>query len=319
MSADVLVDNTLLLKKRVISPRKRMEVMWGFIFVGPVILGILIFMAFPTLYGFYISTFKWVIIGRNPEFLGLGNYIRMFNDFDFLKAVKNTFVYVIGILLFSVPLSLLLANLFNRKMLFGELLKITYYLPVVTMMVGVSMVWRWVLSTEYGILNYFLGIFGMENIPWLNDPKWSMPALIIMSIWKGVGFNMVLFIAGLKNIPSMYYEAADIDGASPFKKFIRITLPLLSPTTLFISLTTMMNSFQIFAQAKILFAGGAEEVSGTGPDNAANTIVVYLYNNAFKWGNAGYAAAQAVFLFIILIIVTSIQMNLQKRWVHYDV
>ena len=319
MSGEVSAINTSLNRSWKASPRRRTEVMWGFIFVGPVILGILIFMGFPTLYGFFISTFKWSIIGRNPEFLGFGNYIRLIHDPDFLKAVKNTFVYVVGILLFSVPLSLLLASLFNRKMIFGELLKITYYLPVITMMVAVSMVWRWVLSTEYGILNYFLGFFGMENIPWLNDPKWAMPALIIMSIWKGVGFNMVLFIAGLKNIPSMYYEAADIDGAGPLRKFMKITLPLLSPTTLFILLTTMMNSFQIFAQAKILFSGATEESSGAGPDNAANTIVLYLYNNSFKWGSAGYAAAQGVFLFIILIIITSIQMNLQKRWVHYEV
>lgn len=301
------------------SPRRRTEMMWGYIFVGPVILGILIFMGFPTLYGFFISTFKWTFIGKNPDFIGLGNYVRLVNDPDFLQAVKNTFVYVVGILVFSIPLSLLLAIMFNRKMPFGEVLKIVYYLPVITMMVAVSMVWRWVLSTEYGILNYFLGFFGAENVPWLNDPKWAMPALIIMSVWKGVGFNMVLFIAGLKNISSMYYEAADIDGASPFRQFISITLPLLSPTTLFIALTTMMNSFQIFAQAKILFSGATEESSGAGPDNAANTIVLYLYNNAFKWGSAGYAAAQGVFLFIILIVITSIQMKLQKRWVHYDV
>jgi len=300
------------------SPRKRTEMIWGFIFVGPVIFGILIFMGFPTLYGFFISTFKWTIIGRNPQFIWFNNYLRLVYDPAFLKAVKNTFVYVSGILLFSVPLSLLLAILFNRKMPFGEVLKIIYYLPVITMMVAISMVWRWVLSTEYGILNYILGIFGVENIAWLNDPKWAMPALIIMSVWKGVGFNMVLFIAGLKNISPMYYEAADIDGAGPFRKFIKITLPLISPTTLFILLTTMMNSFQIFAQAKILFAGATSEAAGAGPDNAANTIVVYLYNNAFKWGHAGYAAAQGVFLFIILILITLVQMNLQERWVHYD-
>lgn len=319
MSTKILVQDSSQLRKMTISPRRRTEMLWGFIFVAPVVLGILIFMGFPTLYGFYISTFKWTIIGRNPQFLGVDNYIRMVNDPNFLKAVKNTVVYVIGILLFSVPLSLLLASMFNRKMPFGEFLKVTYYMPVITMMVAVSMVWRWVLSTEFGILNYFLGFAGIQNIPWLSDPKWSIPALIIMSIWKGVGFNMILFIAGLKNIPSVYYEAADIDGASSLRKFIRITFPLLSPTTLFILLTTMMNSFQVFAQAKILFSGAMSESTGAGPDNAANTIVLYLYNNAFKWGDAGYAAAQGVFLFVILLVITSMQMSLQKKWVHYEV
>ena len=311
------MNSTNVLKGQM-SPRRKLEIAWGFAFVGPVILGILVFMGFPTLYGFFISTFKWSIIGKNPEFIGLGNFLKLINDPQFLKALKNTTVYVVGILLFSVPLSLLLAALFNRKLPFGEILKITYYLPVITMMVAVSMVWRWVLSTEYGILNYFLGLVGIPNIAWLNDPKWAMPGIIIMSIWKGVGFNMVLFIAGLKNIPAMYYEAAEIDGASSLRQFLKITLPLLSPTTLFIFLTTMMNSFQIFEQAMILFSGATEESTGAGPDNAANTIVLYLYNNAFKWGSAGYAAAQAIVLFVILIVITSVQMKLQKRWVHYD-
>ncbi len=319
MSTETFVQSASLLPKGTISPRRKTEMMWGLIFVAPVVLGILIFMGFPTLYGFYISTFKWSIIGRNPQFIGAGNYTRMLTDPDFLKAVKNTVMYVVGILLFSVPLSLLLASMFNRKMPFGELLKVAYYMPVITMMVAVSMVWRWVLSTEYGILNYFLGFVGIQNIPWLNEAKWAMPALIIMSIWKGVGYNMVLFIAGLKNIPSVYYEAADIDGASSFRKFTGITLPLLSPTTLFILLTTMMNSFQVFAQAKILFSGAMSESTGAGPDNAANTIVLYMYNNAFKWGNAGYAASQGVFLFVILLVITSVQMKLQKKWVHYEV
>jgi len=253
MSTNEIAASKPFLTRSGISPRRKNEIMWGFIFVGPVVLGILIFMGFPTIYGFYISTFKWSIIGKNPQFLAFGNYLRLLQDPEFLKAFKNTVAYVTGIIVFCVPLSLLLATLFNRKMPFGEVLKIAYYLPVITMMVAVSMVWRWVLSTEYGILNFFIGIFGVGKIAWLNDPMWAMPGLIIMSIWKGVGFNMVLFIAGLKNIPTMYYEAADIDGASRAKQFFKITLPLLSPTTLFILLTTMMNSFQVFAQAQILF------------------------------------------------------------------
>ena len=305
--------------KTKMSLRRKSEIIWGFIFVGPVVLGILTFMAFPTFYGFYISMFKWSIIGKHPLFIGFGNYVKLINDPDFLKAFWNTTVYVAGIIFVCVPLSLLLAYLFNKKMPFGETLKVAYYLPVITMMVAVAMVWRWVLSTDYGILNYFLGFFGIKKIAWLSDPRWAMPGLIIMSIWKGVGFNMVLFIAGLKNIPEMYYEAADIDGASSSRKFFQITLPLLSPTTLFILLTTMMNSFQIFAQALILFSGASDNSTGAGPDNACNTIVLYLYNNAFKWSSAGYAASQAVILFVVLVILTVVQMKLQKRWVHYEV
>lgn len=193
-------------------------------------------------------------------------------------------------------------------------------MPVITMMVAISMVWRWVLSTEFGLLNYFLGFLGIPKISWLTNPKWAMSGLIIMSIWKGVGFNMVLFVAGLKNIPDMYYEAAEIDGAGNLEKFFKITLPLLSPTTFFVLLTTVIHSFQIFEQALMLFGGAGAEgaLSGAGPDNACNTVVLYLYNNAFKWQSAGYASAQAVILFIVLIIFTIIQMKLQKRWVHYE-
>ena len=305
---------------RGISRRRRMEITWGFIFVAPVVLGILTFMAFPMLYGIYISFFKWSIIGKNPSFILFGNYVRLFGDPLFLKALKNTVTYVAGVLAFSVTLSLLLAVLFNREMPFVETLKVAYYLPVVTMMVAIAMVWRWVLSTEYGLLNYFLSLIGLKKISWLTDPGWAMPGLIVMSVWKGVGFNMVLFLAGLKNIPMMYYEAADIDGAKAFRKFVRITLPLLSPTTFFVLLTTIIHSFQIFEQALILFSGpgsGAES-TGAGPDNACNTLVLYLYNNAFKWQEAGYGTAQAFFLFIILIVFTIIQMQLQKRWVHYE-
>ncbi len=320
MSSNATAQNMPLIGQRGMSRRRKTEIMWGLIFVGPVVLGILIFMAVPMLFGIFISFFKWSIIGKIPAFIAFNNYIKLFNDPYFLQAFRNTATYVCGIVIFCVPISLLLASLFNRKMPFVETLKIAYYLPVITMMVAVAMVWRWVLSTEYGLLNYFLGFFGIKKISWLTDPMWAMPGLIVMSIWKGVGFNMVLFIAGLKNIPTMYYLAADIDGATGLRKFFRITLPLLSPTTFFILLTTVIHSFQIFAQALILFRGpgGGGEETGAGPDNACNTLVLYLYNNAFRWQNAGYATAQAFLLFVILIIFTIIQMHLQKRWVHYE-
>ncbi|MBA7678121.1 Lactose transport system permease protein LacF [subsurface metagenome] len=162
---------------------------------------------------------------------------------------------------------------------------------------------------------------GIGNISWLTDPKWAMPGLIIMSIWKGVGFNMVLFLAGLKNISKIYYEAAEIDGASSFKQFISITIPLLSPTTFFVIITTFIHSFQIFEQAYIMFSttAGAEGATiGGGPNNACLTLVTYLYNNAFKWQNAGYASAQGIFLLAILLTFTFMQLKLQKKWVHYE-
>jgi len=213
-------------------------------------------------------------------------------------------------LLIGVPAALFLAILVNQKFLKGKkFFRMAYYLPVVTMMVAVSMLWKWLLSTNNGLVNYFLGFIGIPNINWLIDPKWAMPGLILMSIWKGTGFNMIIFLAGLQGIPKTYYEAADIDGASWWHKFKSITLPLLSPTTFFIALTTAIHSFQIFQQAYILTEGG--------PQEATTTVVYYVYNNSFQWFRMGYACAQSVVLLIILIVVTFIQTRLQKRWVFY--
>ncbi|RLD07384.1 MAG: sugar ABC transporter permease [Chloroflexi bacterium] len=283
--------------------------LWGYIFVLPVMLGFFIFMVYPMLHGVLLSLYRWNGLGPK-EWIGFGNYVRMFHDAHFLKAVWNTVYYTLGILLIGVPAALFLAILVNQKFLKGKkFFRMAYYLPVVTMMVAVSMLWKWLLSTNNGLVNYFLGFIGIPNINWLIDPKWAMPGLILMSIWKGTGFNMIIFLAGLQGIPKTYYEAADIDGASWWHKFKSITLPLLSPTTFFIALTTAIHSFQIFQQAYILTEGG--------PQEATTTVVYYVYNNSFQWFRMGYACAQSVALLIILIVATFIQMRLQKRWVFY--
>ena len=275
----------------------------------PVMLGFFIFMAYPMLHGVLLSLYRWNGLGPK-EWIGFGNYVRMFHDAHFLKAVWNTVYYTLGILLIGVPGALFLAILVNQKFLKGKkFFRMAYYLPVVTMMVAVSMLWKWLLSTNNGLVNYFLGFIGIPKINWLIDPKWAMLGLILMSIWKGTGYNMIIFLAGLQGIPKTYYEAADIDGASWWHKFKSITLPLLSPTTFFVALTTAIHSFQIFQQAYILTEGG--------PQEATTTVVYYVYNNSFQWFRMGYASAQSVVLAIILIVAAFIQMRLQKRWVFY--
>ena len=288
---------------------KHQQWLWGYIFVLPVMLGFFLFMAYPMLYGIFLSFYKWSGLGPK-EWIGFDNYLRMIRDTHFLKALWNTTYYTLGILLIGVPLALIWAIVLNQRFLKGRnFFRMIYYLPVVTMMVAVSMLWKWLLSTNHGLVNYLLGLVGLPRVNWLLDPHWAMPGLILMSIWKGTGFNMVIFLAGLQGIPRTYYEAADIDGANWWHKFRYITLPLLSPTTFFILITTAIHSFQIFQQAYIVTEGG--------PQEATTTVVYYIYKNSFEWFRMGYACAQSVLLLIILIVATFVQMRLQRRWVFY--
>lgn len=287
---------------------RRQQMLWGYFFVLPAMVGFFLFMAYPMIYGIVLGFFEWSGLGAK-EWVGIDNYIRMFQDRRFLQAVWNTAYYTMGILLIGVPLALILAMLLNQKLKGRNFYRLAYYLPVITMMIAVSVLWRWLLSTNHGLINYFLGFIGIPRINWLHDPRWAMPGLILMSIWKGTGFNMLIFLAGLQGIPKTYYEAADIDGARWWHKFRHITLPLLSPTTFFILITTMIHSFQIFQQAYMVTEGG--------PQGATTTVVYFVYKHAFEWFNMGYASAQAVFLFTILICATLVQMRLQRRWVFY--
>ena len=288
---------------------KHQQWVWGYIFVLPVMLGFFIFMVYPMLEGVSLSFVKWPGLGPQT-WVGFGNYLKMFHDAHFLKAIWNTTYYTLGILIFGVPLALFWAILLNQKFLKGRnFFRLVYFLPTVTMMAAVSMLWRWLLSPDYGLINSFLKMVGLPQPNWLLDPHWAMPGLVLMGIWKGTGFNMIIFLAGLQGIPKTFYEAAEIDGATGWHKFWRITLPLLSPTTFFVVITTMINSFQIFQQAYIITEGG--------PQESTTTIVYYIYNNAFKWFHMGYSCAQSVLLLVILLLATLFQWKLQKRWVHY--
>ena len=296
--------------KQISLSYKHQQWFWGYLFIFPAMLGFFLFMLYPMLSGVLISFTKWSGFGAQ-EWAGTANYIKMFNDKHFIKAVWNTIYYTLGILTIGVPLALILAMFLNQKFLKGRnFFRAIYYLPVISMMVAVSMLWKWLLSTNHGLVNYFIGLIGLPPVNWLLDPHWAMPGLILMSIWKGTGFNMVIFLAGLQGIPRVYYEVADIDGANWWHKFRHVTLPLLSPATFFIIITTMIHSFQIFQQAYIMTEGG--------PQESTTTIVYYVYKNAFEWFNMGYACAQAVLLLIILILATYLQKELQKKWVFYE-
>lgn len=242
---------------------------------------------------------------------GFDNFIYIFQDENFYKSLSNTFIFVIGVMPASIIISLVIAIFLNSKIKFGKLFRTIYFLPFVTSVVAVSIVWQWIYHSEYGILNYFLGWLGISTIEWLNDPKWSMPALIIMCIWKSLGYNIILFLAGLQNINPQYYLAAQIDGASKFKKFLHITVPLLSPTTFFVSIVVLINSFKVFDEVFALFNGRP------GPAYSAQTIVYYIFEKFYNEWEFGIASAAAFVLFIIIFIFTLIQLYVGKRKVNY--
>ncbi|MCK4260153.1 MAG: sugar ABC transporter permease [Halanaerobiales bacterium] len=298
--------NRLAMKRKL---NKIKKCFWGYFFIAPAMIGFFLFMAWPMLNGIIMS-FKKVGLRGTGEWIGLKNYMALVNDVHFIKAIINTGYYTVGIILIGVPLALLLAIILNQKLKGISFYRLVYYMPVITMMIAVSVVWKGLLSTNNGLINYIIGLAGISKIPWLTDPKWAMPALILMSIWKGTGFNMIVFLGALQNIPKTYYEASTIDGANAFQRFKNITLPLLSPAILFVVITTTIHSFQIFEQAYILTQGG--------PQEATTTIVYYIYQNTFEWFKPGYACAQATILFVMLLIITALQFWFQRKWVHYD-
>jgi multiple sugar transport system permease protein len=218
--------------------------------------------------------------------------------------------YVVGLVPLNIVLSVGLALWLNSKLRGLPFYRVGYFLPVVTVTVAVALIWKWMYAPGTGLINIALNGFGLPAPNWLGDPHWSMPGLIIMSVWKGFGYNMVVFLAGLQGIPVQLYEAATIDGANGWQRFWRITLPLLSPAIFFGVVMTVISSFQVFDQAYIMTAGG--------PANSTNTIVMYIYQNGFQFFKMGYASAIAWVLFAAIFVFTVLQMKLQSRWVNYD-
>ncbi len=281
----------------------------AYLFLAPAIVSIMIFFFIPVIAAAFISFTDFDIYSlgsySNVRFLWFRNYIELLNDPLFWTALKNTFYYVIVAGPLSVGVSLGAAILLNSKLIkFKSIFRLTYFIPVVTNLVAVAIVWRFIYHPRFGLLNYCLGFFGINPIDWLGDPNWAMPAIIIMSVWKNFGYNMIIFIAGLQNIPEYLYEAAMMEGANGWQQFKKITIPMLAPTTVFISIITMIGFFQLFAEPYIMTQGG--------PLNSTLSIVQYMYQEGFRWWNMGYSASIAFVLFFIIFIATLVQLKLQK-------
>ncbi|HXF62720.1 MAG TPA: sugar ABC transporter permease [Caldilineaceae bacterium] len=281
----------------------------GYLFVAPLILGLLVFTYGPVLAAFGLSFTKGDYIST-PRWIGLGNYQALLNDDLFWRSLRNTVYYVVGVVPAGLVLSLLLALAMNQKLRGIVFFRTIYFLPTITSSVAISLMWLWIYNPEFGVLNFLLRQIGIKGPAWLSTPEWAMPAVIIMAIWRGLGYNMLIFLAGLQGIPEVYYEAAEIDGAGPFAKFWYITVPLLSPTTFMLLILGLIGAFQVFEYTYVMTGGG--------PVYATLTIVLHIYNNAFRNFQMGYASALAYVLFFILLALTVIQFRLQHRWVHYE-
>lgn len=282
----------------------------AYLFLTPALLAIFIFFLIPVFAALLMSFTNFDIYSLGhisyARFVGLSNYIEIFKDPLFWQSLINTFYFVIAGGPLSIAVSLGAALLVSSKLVkFKGIFRLVYFMPVVTTLVAVSILWRFIYQPRFGILNYLIGFIGIHPIDWLGNPHWAMPAIILMAIWKNFGYNMIIFIAGLQNIPEDLYEAANIEGASEWNKFKNITLPMLAPTTLFVSIITIIGYFQLFAEPYVMTQGG--------PLNSTLSIVLYMYREGFRWWNMGYSAAIAFILFFIILVISLIQLKVQRE------
>ncbi|MDZ7300972.1 MAG: sugar ABC transporter permease [candidate division KSB1 bacterium] len=282
----------------------------AYFFLAPALIPIFVFFFVPAIAAFLLSFTDFDIYALSnfqyARFVGLRNYLQLLNDPLFWKAMANTFYYVLVGGPLAIAASLGTALLINSKFVrFKSFFRTVYFAPVVTTLVAVAVVWRFLYHPRFGLLNYALGLFGIDPIDWLGDPKWAMPAIILMSVWKSFGYNMIIFIAGLQNIPEQLYESARLDGANAWQQFKSITLPMLAPTTVFVSIIAMIGNFQLFTEPYVMTQGG--------PVNSTLSVVLLMYQQGFRWWNLGYSAAIAFVLFGVILLGSLIQSRLQKR------
>lgn len=280
-----------------------------FVFIGPMLLGLFVFRLGPIAVSFAASFSEWNIIGA-PRFVGVGNYRRLLRDEAFWEVMGNTLLFAAIYVPAVMAVGLGLALLVNQGLRGSIAFRGVFFLPYITSMVAVAIVWQWILSTRYGLLNWLLGTLGVASPPsWLGDPHWSLIALVIVSVWQAAGFQMLLFLAGLQNIDVSLQEAARIDGATERQVFWNVTLPLLSPVTFFVLIVSLIASSQTFEATYALTGGG--------PQRSSTTLAFFIYQNAFVFFRMGYASALAYVLLLLVGTVTLLNFTLRRRWVHY--
>lgn len=301
----------LPMKKRRKNAMQRSETIAGFLFVSPMLIGVSVLVLIPILITFMLSFADWnFILGlKGFQWTGLSNFANLMHDEVFKRSIVNNLIFLLVVPVY-MSISLVLAVLIDRYVYMKSYFKVAYFMPYISNIVAVAVVWQVLFQPSYGPVNSFLRSVGIENPPgWLADPDFALISLMMISVWISIGFNMVVYIAGLQSIPKDLYEAADIDGASGWTKFIRITIPMLSPTSFFLLITGIIYSFKVFDLIAVLTEGG--------PINATTMMVWDLYSTAFRDLDIGYASSMGVVLFLFVFGITLIQWVLQKKWVEY--
>jgi multiple sugar transport system permease protein len=293
---------------------RRRRIRWrdleGYAFLAPSFAGFAVFVLLPVVAALLISFTDWNLLSP-PRWVGLRNYQQILgSDSLFRQVFRNTLVFTAGTVPARVILSLLLAVLLNQAVRGISLFRTAYFLPVVAPVVATALVWAWIFDGNFGLLDFLLQRAGVHNPPnWLASTRWALPAIMIFSVWKNVGFTSIIYLAGLQAIPHELYEAASVDGAGKLASFWYVTVPMVSPTTFFVLVISVIFAFQVFEESFVMTSGG--------PANATNTIVFDIYQTGFKYFSMGTASALAWILFAVLIAVTLVQVTLQRRWVHY--
>ena len=289
---------------------KQKEAVTGYIFIALPLISLIIMMYYPIIRSFFISFFDWNLL-QEPTFTGIENYKTLFHDEVFRTSLVNTIKWVLIYVPMSVVSSFLLALLLDRKLKGAGFFRTLYYLPVVCPIVVVALLFVWIYNTDYGILNFLLkNLFGIDTVGWITDSRFSLFSIAVMSVWKWAGYNMLIFLSALQGIDENLYEAAAIDGITPWTKLIKIKIPLVMPSIYFVMLTAVIDAFQMFTEIFIMTKGG--------PGYSTYTVSYYLWSNAFEYSKMGYACAMAAVMFVIIMTVTLVQNRIMNKKVQYD-
>ncbi|MDD2495215.1 MAG: sugar ABC transporter permease [Tissierellia bacterium] len=288
---------------------QKKDALTGYMFIAPALISFIVFVMYPVIASFVISGFDWGILTA-PRFIGIENYKTLFKDPIFIESLKNTFTWVILYVPVSILVSLIVALAMDMPLRGIGFFRTMFYLPVMTPMVVCALLFVWIYNKEFGVLNYILSFLNISPIGWLSDRNISLISIALMSVWKHSGYNMLILLSALQGIPESLYEAAALDGITPWRKLINIKLPLIMPSMYFVVLTSVIDAFQVFTEVFIMTKGG--------PGYSTHTVSYYLFANAFEYGKMGYACAMSVVMFFIILAVTLIQDRIMNKNIQYD-
>lgn len=287
---------------------RRGEKITGLLFVTPAVIQFVFFFLTPLLLCLSAAFTDWNLLVSTKDFLGLENFKELFRDAKFWIALKNTFYMLLPIPVY-MTLGLLFALACHKKIKGEKIFRVLYYLPYISSIVALVLIWKWLFNAKFGLVNQFAGLFGVEGPDWLGDPVWTRRMIVIMIAWKMIGIMAIYFLAALKNLPETYYEAAKIDGATPVQSFFKITLPLISPILFYLVTVNIIGSLQTFVEVELFTADG-------GRDYGVATVIYYIWQKAFQYNQMGYACAAAIVFGLFILVITAVQFKIKRMWVN---